>query len=69
MPLIDAGAFGLSDSDVGPHFIVEGRPVVLDPLQIANVPRDVLGPSVASLAGEDFRVVNALDLLLSRAWR
>jgi toxin CcdB len=66
VPLLAAEAF---DSDVGPHFMISDREVVLDPLQITNVPRDALGQSVASLASEDTRIVNALDALLSRAWR
>jgi toxin CcdB len=49
--------------------MIGGKEVVLDPLQITNVPRDLLGPPVASLANEDNRVINALDALLSRAWR
>ena len=69
VPLVDARAFGAPDSDVGPHFLIEGRDVVLDPLQNTNVPRGVLGPSVASLTGDDDRVVRTLDALLSRAWR
>jgi toxin CcdB len=69
VPLVAAEEFGLADSDVGPHFVISDREVVLDPLQITNVPRDALGPSVASLASEDTRIVNALDALLSRAWR
>jgi toxin CcdB len=69
VPLVAAEEFRLADSDVGPHFMIDDREVVLDPLQITNVPRDVLGPSVASLASEDTRIVNALDALLSRAWR
>ena len=69
VPLVAAGAFGVPDSDVGPHFIVEGQAVVLDPLQITNLPRDALGSPVGSLAEEDERVVRALDILLSRAWR
>jgi toxin CcdB len=69
VPLVAAGAFGVPDSDVGPHFIVEGRDVVLDPLQITNVRCDALGASVGSLIKEDDRVVRALDILLSRAWR
>jgi toxin CcdB len=68
VPLVVAGAFRAPDSDVGPHFVIEGQEVVLDPLQITNVPRDALGPSVASLVGEEERVVGALDILLSRAW-
>lgn len=69
VPLIDAKIFGSADSDVGPHFIVDGQEVVFAPLQIAHVPRHVLGPSVASLTAEDGRIVNALDAMLSRAWR
>ena len=69
VPLVAAKEFGLADSDVGPHFMIQGREVVLAPLQITNVPINVLGPSVMSLAGEDSRIVNALDALLSRAWR
>jgi len=69
VPLVLASAFGLPDSDVGPHFVIDGRTVILDPLQITNVPGDVLGPSVATLTGEGDRVMRALDILLSRAWR
>ena len=49
--------------------MIDGRTVVLDPLQITNIPGDVLGPPVASLTGEEDRVMRALDILLSRAWR
>lgn len=69
VPLVAASVFGLPDSDVGPHFVIDGRAVVLDPLQITNIPGTVLGPSIASLTGEDDRVMRALDILLSRAWR
>ena len=69
VPLVAAEEFGLADTDVGPRFVIEGRAVVLAPLQITNVPRDVLGPAVGSLAEEDARVINSLDALLSRAWR
>jgi hypothetical protein len=43
VPLVAAEEFGVADSDVGPHFVIDDRPVVLDPLQITNVPRDALG--------------------------
>jgi toxin CcdB len=69
VPLVAAEAFGQADSDFGPHFVIEGQSVVLDPLQIANIPRDSLGPPVMSLAVEDGRIINAIDALLSRAWR
>jgi toxin CcdB len=63
VPLVAASAFGSPDGDVGPHFVIDGRTVVLDPLQITNVPGDVLGHSVASLTGEGDRVMRALDIL------
>ena len=69
VPLAAAEAFGAADSDVGPHFVIDGKEVVLAPLQITNVPRDILGPPISSLASEESRVINALDALLSRAWR
>jgi hypothetical protein len=49
--------------------VIEDQRVVLDPLQITNLPRDLLGPPVMSLAGEDTRIINAMDAPLSRAWR
>jgi toxin CcdB len=69
VPLVAAEEFGLPDSDIGPHFTVAGRTVVLDPRQITHVPCDALGPSIDSHADQDTRVVNALDSLFSRAWR
>jgi toxin CcdB len=69
VPLVAADVFEQADSDFGPHFMINGQHVVLDPLQIANVPRDVLGTPVLSLADQDSRIINAIDALLSRAWR
>jgi toxin CcdB len=69
VPLVAAEEFGLPDSDIGPHFVVGDREVVLAPLQMTNVPSNVLGDSIMSLASDDSRIVNALDALLSRAWR
>ena len=69
VPLVPAEEFGLADNDIGPHFVIGDREVVLAPLQITNVPSNVLGPSLMSLASEDSRIANALDALLSRAWR
>ena len=69
VPLVAAEAFGQPDSDFGRHFVVEDQRVVLDPLQITNVPSTALGPPVTSLATEDVRVITAIDALLGRAWR
>jgi len=69
VPLLAAEDFGQADSNFGPHFLIENQRVVLDPLQIANLPRDQLGPPVMSLASEHARIINAIDAMLSRAWR
>lgn len=69
VPLVSAREFGDVDSDVGPQFLIGDTKVVLAPLQITNVPADALGPRVMSLAGEESRIVNALDAVFSRAWR
>lgn len=69
VPLVAVEEFRTSDSDVGPLFVIGDLTVVLDPLQITNVPRDALGLSVSSLVNEEGRIVNALNALLSRAWR
>jgi toxin CcdB len=61
--------FGRSDSHFGPHFVIDGRAVVLDPLQIAHVPRDALGDPVASLADNAARIFEAMDAMISTAWR
>jgi len=69
VPLIVAAEFGRTDNDIQPHFVIAGAEVVLAPLLITNVPADVLGLAVASLVKEETRIVNAMDALLSRAWR
>ncbi len=69
VPLVAAEAFGQADSDFGPHFMIEDQRVILEPLQITDIPKDLLGPPVESLAADDTRIINAIDALLSRAWR
>lgn len=68
VPLIETASFGAPESDVGPRFIVEGAQVVLDPLQITNLPRELLGTIVTSLAEHEDRITNAIDAMLSKAW-
>jgi hypothetical protein len=67
--LVAAEIFGQPDSDVRPHFLIDDPRVVLDSFQITNLPRDVLGAPVTSLASEDVRIITAIDAMLSRAWR
>ena len=58
----------LPTSPVNPSFTVEGRRVVLNPLDIVSVSLEALGPKVASLAEEGDSVVAALDEVFSRVW-
>lgn len=58
----------LPSSPVNPSFTVEGRRVVLNPLDIVSVSLEALGPKVASLMEEGDCVVAALDEVFSRAW-
>jgi len=58
----------LPASPLNPAFTVEGRRVVLNPLDIVSVSLDALGPKVASLAEDGDSVVAALDEVFSRAW-
>ena len=72
VPLVSAEILGrvaqLPASPVNPVFEVEGRPVVLNPLEIVSIPLDALGEHVGSLAAQGDVVVAALDELFSRAW-
>ena len=72
VPLVSVEILGrvaqLPASSVNPVFDVEGRPVVLNPLEIVSIPLDALGEHVGSLAAQGDVVVAALDELFSRAW-
>jgi toxin CcdB len=72
VPLVSVEMLGrvaqLPASSVNPVFDVEGRPVVLNPLEIVSIPLDALGERVGSLAAQGDVVVAALDELFSRAW-
>lgn len=53
--------------ELAPRFRIEGQEVVLDPLQLQTVPREVLGPVIASLADDaaSSRIIAAIDVVLS----
>jgi len=72
VPLVSLEILGrvaqLPASSVNPVFEVEGRPVVLNPLEMVSIPLGALGEHVGSLAVQGDVVVAALDELFSRAW-
>lgn len=59
---------GLARSDLNPVFVLEGKTVLLHPLEIVSVSRGGLGEVVGSLADDAPQITRALDLLLSQAW-
>ncbi len=62
-----------NDGDRGltPRFLIEGRDVFLNPLRILTVLPSALGRMVDSLAEDPFstQITNAIDLVISRAYR
>ncbi len=61
----DAMAVG---SRMNPLFTVEGKQLVLHPLDMVSVARDQLGEQVSSLAEHGQAIADALDELLTRSW-
>lgn len=68
IPMIDKGAEPPIDPQLNPSFEIDGRSVVLHPLQTVSVRVERLGEKVCSLADDSDRIIAAIDLLISRAW-
>jgi toxin CcdB len=60
----------VADPGITPRFRIEGRSVLLDPLQIVAIRRSVLGRLVASLADDasSSAIINAIDAVITRAY-
>ena len=63
------GHTAIAGSRMNPVFEVEGVTVVLHPLDMVSVALDQLGEHIASLAENGQPIADALDELLTRAWR
>lgn len=68
VPLLVSEALAATDPGFTPSFVVEGRMVVLNPLNMASIPAEALGDGVCSLRDDGDRIIAAIDLLISRAW-
>ena len=70
VPLVLQSALGsgLLRSDLNPAFVLEGKAVLLHPLEIVSVSRDSLGERISSLSDQAPQITQALDRLLSQAW-
>lgn len=70
IPLVRKSSLSLiSDNRFNPSFSIENIAVVLHPLEIVSIPVEQLGEFVESLANEGNCIMDALDELLTRAWK
>ncbi|NYZ17373.1 CcdB family protein [Azospirillum sp. RWY-5-1] len=66
VPLVAAHEVDYRDRTLNPEFLIEGTPVILNPLQIVAIPARFLGPVVASFDHEHTRIIAAIDLLIQQ---
>jgi toxin CcdB len=64
-----SGSDILNSSRMNPLFTVDGVEVVLHPLEIVSIGLDQLGEKIGSLAEDGNRITDALDELLTQAWK
>lgn len=73
VPLVATGeawsGIHLPTTTINPIFTIEGKRVILDPLEITSVAIETLGQRVGSLSEEADAIVAALDEVFSRAWK
>lgn len=50
-----------------PTFVIEGTPVILQPLNVVSVATNTLGKAVGSLTEQGQQIIDALDELITRA--
>ncbi len=64
-----SGSAVLNESRMNPVFNVAGVEVVLHPLEIVSVALEQLGEKIGSLAADGSRIADAMDELLTQAWK
>lgn len=64
-PLVLAAEMGKAAQTLNPQFEIEDVAVVMSTVEIAGVPRGVLGEKVTSLQGRREEIIAALDLLFT----
>lgn len=70
VPLVRKSLLGkIANPRFNPAFKIEGVTVVLHPLEVVSVPCDQLGEFLQSLAPQGQSIMDALDELLTRAWK
>ena len=65
VPLITLERAGKALARLMPEFPVAGKRMVMDTVQITNVPMQMLGKPVGDLSGERLAILDAIDMLIS----
>ncbi|PWC55033.1 CcdB family protein [Azospirillum sp. TSO22-1] len=69
IPLVLAESFpGSADRRLNPSFVIGGRTLVLATLDLTSFPLRAFGEWVANVSEQAEDIVNAMDLVTSRAW-
>jgi toxin CcdB len=66
VPLVLASEVRYRDLALNPEFVIDGTPVLMNPLQTATIPTRVLGPAVGTLDDKHGQVIAALDALIAQ---
>ena len=69
IPLVAAEAVKAVEPSLNPSFHIENLEVVLHPLEMVSIAVDRLGERVGTLRGEGDRIIAAIDIVISRAWK
>jgi len=65
VPLITLERAGKALAGLMPELPVAGKRMVMDTVQITNVPMQMLGKPVGDLSGERLAILGAIDMLIS----
>ena len=65
VPLITLERAGKALARLMPEIPVAGKRMVMDTVQITNVPMQMLGKPVGDLSGERLAILDAIDMLFS----
>jgi toxin CcdB len=65
VPLVAASELKVTIKRLHPAFELEGRRVVMSTLEIANVPRHILGDPVSSLSAHRVDIIAAIDFAIT----
>ena len=68
VPMVPATPDLPGNDRLNPIFEVEGRRYALATLSILNMPKDRLGPVIATLADESDVIIAAVDWMVNRGW-